>query len=105
MTTDVCMERPTIDAFDKSGIPETRKAATISELPIGLRDEALESATEALARHLQLAVQRRIGYGTPVHLAFGLTRNQAKMHPGVKLLLSDGGALSLDHCPIFDGGR
>jgi hypothetical protein len=97
------MKRPDFEAIDRRGLPHVRAARVISELPSEQsRAAALDSATHAVAKQLQSVAQRRIGFGTPVHVAFGLTRQQARNHPAASLLLTIGGELSLDHCPEYD---
>lgn len=96
------MQRPEFED-DSSGLPRIRAARVIAELPTPeSRAAALDSATHAVAKKLQAAAQRRIGFGTPVHVAFGLTRQQAKNHPAAALLLTIGSNLSLDICPEYN---
>ncbi|MDZ7920664.1 hypothetical protein [Rhodoferax sp.] len=56
----------------------------------------------AVANELQLSAQRRIGFGVPVYVAFGLTRPQAKNHRAAKLLMTMGDDLSLDYCAVYN---
>lgn len=94
------MNRPDYEALDRQGFPYVRPAQVVAELPTPeARGTALESATQEIAKRMQTTAQRRIGFGTPVFAAFGLTRPQAKVHEQAKLLLTMGGDLSLDYCP------
>jgi hypothetical protein len=45
---------------------------------------------------------RRISFGTPVFVSFGISRNQAKVHPHAKLMLTNGCDLGLELCPEYD---
>lgn len=96
------MERPLFEGEDSMGLPETRPAQTIGELPAGEEQErALQAATQALASRLQASVHQRLSLDRPVHVALGLTRNQAKVHPEVAILLMQGRDLSLDLVPEY----
>lgn len=96
------MQRPDYEALDAAGLPFVRPAKIIAELPTPeVRAAALDSATQSVAKQLNSVAQRRIGFGTPVHVAFGMTRQQAKNHPQAKLLLTLGESLSLDLCPEY----
>jgi len=93
------MKIPEYEALGGQGLPYVRAAQSIGELPTpDARSSALESATLEIARSLGTSAQRRIGFGTPVHVAFGLTRQQAKNHDDAKLLLLKGEALPLRYC-------
>lgn len=97
------MNRPNYEALDGQGLPYVRPARVISELPSSdARRNALDSATLDIAKRLQSLAIRQIGFGTPVFIAFGLTRQQAKVHEQAKLLLTMGCDLSLDFCPEFN---
>ena len=96
------MKIPQYEALDKEGLPYTRAAQSIGELPKPEdRRKALEAATLEIAKQLNSVAQRRIGFGTPVHVAFGLTRQQAKNHAQASLLLVKGDALPLSCCGCF----
>lgn len=75
---------------------------TVGELPVEDRLHALESATQSVARMLELPASRRISFGTPVFVSFGISRNQAKVHPQAKLMLTNGCDLGLDLCPEYN---
>lgn len=97
------MSRPNYEALNVQGLPYIRPARVVAELPTpGARGIALASATQEIAKRLQAVAQRRIGFGTPVFVAFGLTRPQARVHEHANLLLTTGGELSLDYCPEFN---
>lgn len=96
------MDRPQYEALDRQGIPYVRPAQVVAELPTPeARSSALEAATQEIAKRLRATAQRRIGFGVPVFVAFGLTRPQAKVHEQAKLLLTMGADLSLDFCPDY----
>ncbi len=96
------MNRPDYEALDDIGIPYMRKALVIAELSTAdARLAALEEATAALAERLGLKALKCIAFGTPTHLAFSMTRQQAKNHTAARLLLTQGGDLSLDHVPSY----
>lgn len=96
------MKVPSIEALDGSGLPYVRPARCVGELPaVEDRGLALESATMEVARLLNAAAQRRIGFGTPVHVAFGMTRQAAKNHAQAKLLLMKGEDVPLSQCGCF----
>lgn len=97
------MKRPHREALDARGLPLPRPAAVVGELRTAEeRRAALESATLAIARQLLTPAQRRIGFGTPVHVAFGMSRQQAKGHVRAELLLTKGDAIPLDYCSSRD---
>lgn len=97
------MNRPDYEALNVQGLPYVRTARVVAELPTPeARSTALNSATQEIAERLQAAAQRKIGFGTPVFVAFGLTRPQAKVHEQAKLLLTMGGDLPLDYCHEFN---
>ena len=96
------MRAPDYEALDKSGLPYIRAAKQISELPLEMRSAALESATMEISRRLGLNAIRQISFGVPVHVAFGMTRPQAKNHEAHGLLLTAGGDLDLTTCPMFE---
>lgn len=95
------MQRPTYEALDGQGLPYARPAQVVGELPRAAVDAALASATQEVSKRLNMAAQRRIPYGAPVFVAFGLNRPQAKNHPEAALLLTKGDCLSLDLCPEY----
>lgn len=96
------MKAPLYEALDGNGLSYTRPAQTVGELPTPEeRGRALEDATMQVAKALGTAAQRRIGFGTPVHVAFGLSRQQAKNHPQAKLLLTKGDDLPLRWCSLY----
>ena len=93
---------PDYEALDGQGLPYVRPAQCICELPTPQeRGRALESATMEIARVLNSVAQRRIGFGTPVHIAFGMTRQAAKNHAHAKILLMKGDAVPLSWCGCF----
>lgn len=97
------MTRPDYEALDGQGLPYVRPARVVGELPSPEeRFVALESATQEVAKLLQINAQRRIPFGGPVFVAFGLTRPQAKNHAQAQLLLTTGDSLSLDYCPEYN---
>ncbi len=96
------MKIPDYEALDGRGLPYVRPAQCIGELPTpDERGRALEAATYEIARTLNTVAQRRVGFGTPVHVAFGMTRQAAKNHPQAKLLLLKGDAVPLSVCGCF----
>jgi hypothetical protein len=100
------MNRPDYEALDGQGLPYVRTAKIVGELPTPeCRTAALKEASEALGRKLGLKVHRTISFGTPSHLAFNMTRPQAKNHAEARLLLTKGEDLSLDHCPTYNWVR
>ena len=101
------MNVPEYEALDGRGLPYVRPAKCIGELPTqDERVRALEAATLEMARRLNSSAQRRIGFGTPVHVAFGLTRQQAKNHEQASLLLMKGDVLPLGLCgALYEGAR
>lgn len=97
------MKRPDYESLDAQGLPHIRPAQTVAELATpDARISALSSATLEIAKRMQAPALRRIGIGTPVFIAFGLTRSQAKVHIQAPLLLTMGADLSLDFCPEFN---
>lgn len=97
------MVRPDVEALDGHGLPYVRQAKIVGELPTpNARLAALDSGTLEGAKILNLAAVRRIPFGGPVFIAFGITRPQAKNHPKAQLLLTTGYDLSLDYCPEYN---
>jgi hypothetical protein len=97
------MIRPDYEALDGNGLPYVRKANIVGELATPeARGAALASATIEVAKILNSPATRRIPFGGPVFIAFGLTRPQAKNHPQATLLLTFGDDLSLDYCPEYN---
>lgn len=96
------MQRPTYESLDGQGRPYDRPARVVGELPRSHVDSALASATLEVSKRLNIAAQRRIPYGAPVFVAFGLNRPQAKNHPAAALLLTKGDRISLDLCPEYN---
>ncbi len=96
------MIRPDYEALDAQGLPYLRAAKTVGELPTPeSRAAALAEASQALGDKLGLTVHKTISFGAPTHLAFNMTRAQAKNHAQASLLLTKGEGLSLDHCPTY----
>lgn len=95
------MHRPNYEALDGQGSPYNRPAKVVGELPTSEVDAALTAATHEVAKLLNITAQRRIPYGAPVYVSFGLTRPQAKNHAQCKLLLTVGHELSLNYCPQY----
>ena len=96
------MNRPYYEALDAQGLPYIRPARVAGELPTPSdRSAALEEASHELSQRFGKKLDKCIGFGTPVHLAFNMSRAQAKNHPDEALLLSKGAALSLDHCASY----
>lgn len=96
------VKRPDYEALNGQGLPYIRPARIVGELPTPeARLAALDSATHAIAKRLGITALRRIGFGSPVHVAFGLTRPQARNHAMASLLLTAGDDISLDHCPEY----
>lgn len=96
------MNRPIYEALDASGLPYEREAVVVGELPTPRdRLKALETATGRLATALGMKARRTISLAVPVHVAFGMTRAQAKHHSESDLLLKTGEDLTLD---LVDGG-
>ena len=90
---------PDYEGLDGRGLPCTRPGRCIAELPTTEeRGRALEAATLEIANALNTVAQRRIGFGTPVHVAFGITRQAAKNHGQATLLLMKGDSLPLAWC-------
>lgn len=97
------MSRPNYEATNGQGLPYIRLAKFVDELPSpDDRLRALDSATHQVARLLNSVATRRIPFGAPVFVAFGLTRPQAKNHAQATLLLTRGQDLSLDYCPEYN---
>jgi len=97
------MKRPDYEALDTQGFPYIRAARVVGELPTPEeRGAALQAATVEISDRLQLKAQKEICFGTPVHLAFGMTRQQAKNHPQAELLLKKGDEVPLDFCPLYE---
>lgn len=97
------MSRPHYEAANSQGLPYIRLAKIVGELPNSDdRLRALDSATQQVARLLNSVATRRIPFGAPVFVAFGLTRPQAKNHAQATLLLTRGQDLSLDFCPEYN---
>lgn len=72
-----------------------RHPATIGDLPHDKRLSALDGATYDAARTLGMPACRRIPFEASVHVAFGLSKAQAKAHIHSKLLLTRGRDLTL----------
>lgn len=87
--------RPMYEAHGNGGLPVMREAQVVAELPQESHAQALAEAGKVMEEMLGINMKRAIRTGQPVHLAFGLTRNQAKQHSDARLLLADGGSLSL----------
>jgi len=93
--------RPAVEALDGQGRPYVRPARTVGELLTPEdRLKALEVATMVVARRLGMAAVRRIPYGAPVYLAFGLTKPQAKAHREAVLMLKHGLDIELELCGL-----
>ena len=85
-------------AFGEGG-EFVRQAVVIHELPTpAMRQQACADATTAIASALKLTPKRSIPFGAPVHLAFGITRPDAKKHAHAPLLLTRGCDVPLIHC-------
>ena len=96
------MERPIFDGADGQGIPMSRPAKVVGELPTAAdQAAAFASALSTLGKQLGLKLVNEIRLGTPIHLAFGLSRQQAKQHELAQALLSRGDDVSLDLCPEY----
>ena len=98
-------KRPLYEALDRQGLPYMRPAKVIGELPTADVAAATDSATQQIAKMLNMSAVRCIQYGAPVFVAFGLTRNQAKQHSLADLLLTRGDEVPLDHCPVYDAAE
>lgn len=96
------MKRPIYEALSITGFPYERPAKIVGELPIGEVLNALETATLEVAKIIGVQAQRRIPYGAPVYVAFGLDRARAKNHQYAGLLLSKGENLSLELCSMHE---
>ena len=93
---------PMYEALDKHGAPYMRLAKRIHELPEAKeRKDALHEATASVAQRIGLQPKKDIAFGTPVFIAFGLTRQQVKHMPETTLLLQTGSDLSLALCPSY----
>lgn len=87
------------EALDSRGSGYERDAAVIGELPTPeMRGEALVHATDEIARLTGLSALRRVPFGTPVYVAFGLRPVAAKAHAYASLLMTMGYSLSLTYC-------
>jgi len=74
----------------------------VAELPSPeARAQAVNEACAALAAQLGLTALKAIGPTNPVHLAFNMTRAQARNHPHSKVLLLPADNLGLDLCPSY----
>lgn len=93
---------PIVEALDGQGFPRTREARYISDLPHEERKQALAACGPTLSQAIGAPIVAPVRFGTPVHLAFGLTRPQAKNHPQRDLLLTPGCDLSLSYCPLYE---
>lgn len=92
---------PAVEALDGKGRSYLRPARTVDDLNTPEdRLRALEGATMVVARRLGMAAVRRIPYGAPVYLAFGLTKPQAMAHQEAALLLKHGLDIGLDLCGL-----
>lgn len=92
------MTRPNYEALDAHGRPYLRPARLVGELPTAeARAIALQSATQVASQILGIKAVRRIPFGGPVFIAFGLSKPEAKKHAQSKLLLTIGESLSLDY--------
>lgn len=96
------MNPPNYEALDCHGHAYVRPAQVVCELPTAARQAALGSATQEVAKLLNIPAKRRISFGTPTFEAFGLNRAQAKNHPQAKLLLMAGHLLPLTLCPEYN---
>ena len=98
------MNRPDYEALDNQGMPYTRHARVVGELPTPeLRIAALAEATPVISRQIGIPAIRFVKFGNPVFKAFeGLDRNKAKRHPDSALLLTMGDDVPLDFCPSYD---
>ncbi len=94
--------------------PYPKDARTVGDLPRPAeRIRALQQATERLGYWLGLPVVRRIPFGSPVYLAYGMDVQTARAHPLSSLLLLRGMDLNLtvggagqsrrDDSPCIDG--
>ncbi len=95
-------KRPEYLALDNEGIEYSREARIIGELPLSLRHQALEEATERICELVGMQASGRIAFGSPVFCAFNsLNRNRAKAHSQSKLLLTFGDDIPLDLCATY----
>ena len=93
--------RPEVEGLDAQGRPYFRQARTVDDLKTPEeRLRALEDATMVVARRLGMSAVRRIPYGAPVYLAFGLTKPQAKRHREAEMLLKHGLDIELELCGL-----
>lgn len=96
------MNRPGFETFDAQGLPYLRPAAIVAELPSPeARALAVNEACATLAASLGLKAHKAIGPTNPVHLAFNMTRAQARNNANARLLLASGADLALDLCPSY----
>jgi len=96
------MNRPAFEALDAQGLPYLRPAMIVAELPSPeARAAALNEACAALAAELGLKAHKAISPSNPLHLAFNMTRAQARNHKHAQLLLISAANLPLDHCPTY----
>lgn len=97
------LARPLFEGLDGTGLPYTRQARSIGELPLPDRTAALESATAAIAATTGLEATKSIAFGAPVFTAFkDMHRAWAKNHPHAKILLATGDALGLELVPLYE---
>lgn len=98
------MTRPQYEALDARGLPYSRPAQIVGELPAPeVRLAALFEAAPAIADKVGLKLTGRLKFGTPVFCAFdGMTRPKAKTHRDAKLLLTMGCDVSLDFCSSYN---
>jgi hypothetical protein len=87
------------EAFGQEGA-FIRDARIIGELPNAMRMRACEDATEGVNDLLQIVAQERVAYGTPIYLAYGMTRADASSNPLASVLLLNGEALPLTYCTL-----
>lgn len=87
------------EALDEHGSAYVRDATVIGDLPTpAMRFEALDHATERIASLTGLSALRRVPFGAPTYVAFGLRPADAKRHAHASLLMTMGHALSLTYC-------
>jgi hypothetical protein len=74
----------------------------VDELAQADRSDALVEATSSIALKTGLVAIKRIPFGSPVFTAFDkMNRHKAKSHKESKLLLTNGGDVSLNFCPSY----